>query len=531
MPKVNMDNMIEMVRQNFQRISEENAIFRTKTTLNFENFIRRIEDPVLRQTWNCSCCKAFFNRYGGLVFIDKDDGYKIKSALFSGLEYDDTVVEGGLEAFRLFVENRPSIKSRFLHETGTVEIKHDHSHNHFSLTYQGETPKLKHTTTLEHFKALHLILTEHKSADTHAHLGKLIGEFKTNSSHYQWIGKVRMVREIFAEWADAPLDTNMTNFIWHTLGQDQYRAEYLLHYRGSVLGTAMAALHDGRSVSSVMSLFGEMTDPFKYRHQDPDKVSETQIKAQGKELLESGYLPSLNVEYCSADDLEGHPTISVIWKSPIKEKEEVAEEQGGSQVENLLGKLLTEDRKKIDVDPIKTAARISIYHEKFIRDILPMAKSISIPTYVHRCTPVWFIKQSDQESLPVFKSTDGPVRYSAVLWQKPYSSEVLGIDKNREAAVVVHHTNSQGQVWLGIIPKATPDERPMPDQLPLVIDAMVSDIYPHRHTVTKLASLGKAPCPENPLYGVFMSTVTPESKLLVEVDDGETISTYEIFGG
>ena len=58
----------------------EGRLFTIDTTDLFDHYLASFKDPHERQYHNCSCCRHFVRRYGGLVTIT--EGGRIRSALW-----------------------------------------------------------------------------------------------------------------------------------------------------------------------------------------------------------------------------------------------------------------------------------------------------------------------------------------------------------------------------------------------------------------------------------------------------------------
>lgn len=344
--------LLDTVRETFERRTAATAVlFTTDAKGLFELYLDAL--PADRQIHNCSACKRFIERYGGLVSINEDgvtapvlwdngdsptfyaDSFgvlanMVSKARVTGLFLDKLKVWGTPETGKwrhIAVTPKPSLIYRVRHLT----------------------PGQAMAASRENYRTVATALGELKPAILDEALRLLRGEHLRGSERF--IGPVEWLRNLH----DRPKGRIGENLLWRAVA---LAPEGYCHQRASVVGTLLEDIAAGLSFDDVKRRFDAKLAPLMYQRPQAAPTSGN-IKQAEEMVAKLGIEPSLHRRFARLDEL-----------SPIWTPREVPPKTSGGVFGHLAA-------KGDEMRPMDLPAQ-SVTWDKFARTILPSAERIEL---------------------------------------------------------------------------------------------------------------------------------------------------------
>lgn len=352
----NYGGWLESIRARFNRL-DGGPLFTTDAGGLWKAYLEGF-DPSERQFHNCSACRHFIQRIGGLVTIG-DTGFTT-SAIWDVDEAPEQYRASVAAMVKLI--KRAKVTGVFLsadHEIGTGITGH---WTHFSVFQK--TSAIHKSNVLTAGQAM-----AEKSED-HKNVMRALQEFPPalisqalsllNSDAMYRAEKVIGPAKWLSDLHAACEKSNRSNAVWRAIAT---APAGFCHPRASMIGTLLEDLESGMSFEAVSKRFASKMHPLQY--QRPQAAPSAGTIAQAEKLVEKlGIARSLERRFARLEDL----------KTEWLPAPEVAPTGGG-----VFAHLKSKDATR----PELTVTAQEITWEKFARTVLPLAKSMEINAPVY----------------------------------------------------------------------------------------------------------------------------------------------------
>ncbi|MGE8004359.1 YfaP family protein [Lysinibacillus sp. NPDC093216] len=340
-------------------ISGSKKLFRTNVHGLFDLYLDNL--PVeARNHYNCSACKHFIERFGGLVTIDENG--IIASAMW---DEDNTppFFKAAVSAIKSEVLNSKVIgvyipSSIVLGQPRTGEW------NHLSVEVHGEMVNSSRLKTagqvmaekLEEFKMLTNALLDY-SFDT-AQQAVLLLQSETLYRSDRVLGIAEWFESLHEKQNRTVNNNQKTNIIWLAVAS---APAGFCHIRSSMIGTLLDDIASGMPVESVVRRFAEKMNPANYMRSQSAPTQNAILEAE-KIVGKLGLTNSLQRRYATYEEIPFY-----LWENQSETK--IAEPKKG-----VFSSIIPKE---------KTASRVSLPNtvmtwDKFQRTILPTAEIIEV---------------------------------------------------------------------------------------------------------------------------------------------------------
>lgn len=354
-------------------------------------------NPVFRQrrTYDCSCCRNFIKNIGPTVFIDEDLNLH---TIFEFVTHS-TVFQPVMDALDTFVKSKV-IRDIYLNEGPFVGVDKNRE-----MLHDGEI------ITWEHF---HLALPAH-CVENRYYIATKKGRIRDRRNVFK-----RSLDEISMDAVDTVLELIASNTLYkgeewkHALTKfKQYKNIYdalpdekkpLYAWRESMLagdviskirnhsiGVLLVDISEGVELDAAVRRYEKIVAPTNYKRPKAIYTKKMLEDAQ-KTVTELGYMDSLARRFATLDDI----TVNNILFS----NRDAARRIGGSVFDQMMS--------EVAIDPKKFSRVEEIPADKFVRDILPTAKSLEILLENrHARNLVSLIAPVNREARSMFKWNNG----------------------------------------------------------------------------------------------------------------------------
>jgi hypothetical protein len=379
-----------------RRVNDKDPIFRVDLPKGklFDAYLAALP-PERRQQMNCSCCRSFLNRFGGLVRMstDPDTFGKLDSVLWSN---DDTVAnpifEGAIDTMRKLVEGA-KINYHFVSKLETLGEAEKGGFDHFAIN---------NAQIFEHaLKEPHEIIADEVQA--YSNLSKFIGttdqaiidQVATFFKHDQrlknqqkWVGHAEWLAE-FKRQRDALPKDQKGPYTWLQVAtQSPGRVDI----KNSPIGKFIKNIIGGDSYDVATAKFLKMADGLNYMR--PKAAPKAGTVQRAETIFEKlGLASALERRFLTHPELRG-----VIWSAP--------EEAPKEEKSTLFGHLKTqEDKPAAPTLPEINSGPISL--ARFMAEILPTALAIELDgNQSVRYNITSFTTSVDPEAKPILQWDD-----------------------------------------------------------------------------------------------------------------------------
>lgn len=364
----------------FTRASHH-LLFKTDIDGLFETFLENLPEEA-RQHYNCSACRKFIERYGGLVFISKytNDHYSAIWPTYGiPLFFEKAIIamQGRIGVARVtgvFVSNETVWGTP---ETGEWHHLHVIPPDAIVFRHPIQSPPQYMAEKREEFKMLLAALNEYSRQTLVEVANVLSGKQLSRSdkflSHIKWLIEMHDIRHGNSDVKN--------NALWLAVAT---APTGFCHVRGSVLGTLIDDVHRGASFSVIKRRFDEKVNPINY--QRPQAAPKAGNIKEAEKIVEAmGIIPSLDRRYARLEELQ------TIWTPrPLPPP------LGGGGV---FGHLTPKDMEQPSISTPPTRVTWAVFN----RDVLPEALEMSYLVRSNRTGYVAMVTASLEDAPPILK--------------------------------------------------------------------------------------------------------------------------------
>lgn len=351
-----------------RKSNNEGYFFTTDVKGLWEIYLNSFTDSTERQIHNCNICRYFFERYGGLVKINRDG--KTESAFWK------SYVDGyPMRELRSAVENA-KVTGVFYSPERTLGTPKTGMWSHISFDNPYQMANT-HDLTIEKrnaFDQVRSFVVEYPMSDVE----RAVDFLKSGSLRRP--EKVLPAAEWLLDICRAKKEKKgkaFINSIWLAVAT---APDGFCHPRASVLGSLVEDIHAGLDGAAIVSRFNDKMEPDLYqRPQAPPKAGN--IDAAEKLVEKLGVAKSLVRRFARLEELE------LLWK-PEEQRTE-----GG-----VFGKLKENNASKRSA--IGGAQNITAV--RFMRDVIPQAVSMRVEV-PHRGNFFAFVSADDMDAPPILQ--------------------------------------------------------------------------------------------------------------------------------
>lgn len=350
------------VQTRFLQCTEDGArpVFLTDAEDLWAVYSDSFTEPVRRQYHNCSLCRRFIKRFGGLAVVE-DDG-SIRSAIWHEEDVPDEyalAVAGLGKAVR-----RAKITGPFLSRDAVWGSPESGGWPHFAVTppvamrYSGAvlTPGQAMAQKREDFKTVMHALNEFTQPMIETAVALLKSDHLYSSERL--LGQAEWLHKLHVAHA-AAIGDGKAAVVW--LATAKAPAGFC-HPRSSVIGTLLEDIAAGMEFSLIAKRFADKMHPLRY--QRPQALPSAGNIAQAEKLFaQLGLAPALERRIARIDE------IPLVW-SPKTEESPPPPASGG-----LFSHLAP---KKAAQAPSVNIPAITMTLEKFVREVATTADTMEI---------------------------------------------------------------------------------------------------------------------------------------------------------
>ena len=316
-----------------------------------------------RQRHVCSCCKSFIRRAGGMVMIDSD--YQLHT-LWDNLKDLDSCYISSAEALAEYVAS-VDIVHDFKEESGQRRIGTDKSPDmalgvvwqHFYIDLPNRllgAPDYSLKSVEQVFRR-GLCEIEQGAIDT---VLELIGQnsIYRGEQFKSQVEKFAKHKLAFADLNGTDLESleREQNYIWRTVATERQEVTKI---RNTSIGQLLQDLSEGKGLEQAVRSFEAMVAPANYQRPTA-LVTPRMIEKAKTRLNELGLISALDRRILDTRDLS---VADAIFTHRVSQKtQDVFAEMAGEAV----------------VDLQKLSKVEEVHVDKFVKDILPMARSINV---------------------------------------------------------------------------------------------------------------------------------------------------------
>lgn len=376
-----------------------------------------------RQLHNCSACRHFIRRFGGLVTLDEQG--KTTPAIWHG-DLAATGLEASIATMRGMVA-KAKVNGVFLSsepvfgQPVTGEWTHFHVYPHRDMVHKSKV--------LTAFQAMA------EKREDHTNVMRALQEFPPplveqalavlKSEALYRSEKVMGPAQWLADLHTACAKANRSNVVWRAVAT---APDGFCHPRSSMIGTLLEDLQSGMAFEVVARRFKDKMRPDLY--QRPQAAPSLGTIQQAEKLVEQlGLAPSLERRFARLDEIE------TVWRP-----EPEAPKPGG-----VFGHLKAKDApesKQVNL-PVQ-----SITWVKFARDVLPTAKSIDVLA-PHHGGYMALVTATNPDAPPLLQWDRDEQRnpFSHYMWVNGSSAEQWGLRGGSwvKVTAITHHPST----WYG----------------------------------------------------------------------------------
>ena len=322
-------------------------------------------NPIFRERryYDCSCCRQFIKNIGPTVFIDKDLN------LHTIFEFDthDPVTQPVMNALDRYVKSK-IITDVYLNETSKVGTDKSHEHcddgkiftwDHFFLElpdrcvlnrYQIPTMKGRLRDRRNVFKRS-LDEISMSSLDT---VLELI-DSNTLYKGAEWKSVLTKFREYKATYESLPFEKRDL----YTWRESMLIGDVIGKIRNHSIGVLLVDITEGMELDTAVRRYEQIVAPTNYKR--PKAIyTKKMLEDAKKTITELGYMESLARRFATLDDI----TVNNILFS----NRDAAKRIGGDIFDEMMSEAA--------IDPKRFSRVEEVTAEKFVKDILPGAKSL-----------------------------------------------------------------------------------------------------------------------------------------------------------
>ncbi|NFN93511.1 hypothetical protein FDB28_05265 [Clostridium botulinum] len=337
-------------------INKRNKLFTTKCEGLFDTYLENLPQEA-RQHYNCSTCRKFINKYGGLVTIS--DMGEIESAIWNDSDVPEFFVSSVKAMKNMVLKSK--VNGVFLSKNQTLGQAIAGGWNHLSVTLPSQMVYKSRLTSagqamaekLEDFRILTDGLLEYpiEAVDQAVIILKTESLYRSEKC----LGVAEWLKDLHIKYINMKNNENKNNIIWLAVAT---APSGFCHIKSTMIGTLLDDIVAGLSFDSVSRRFAEKMHPLQYQRPQVPPTAGNVAEAE-KIVKKLGIQKSFNRRFAILEEL------NKIWTP--KEKQESLKNKG------IFSHIITKKKKvqpKIDIPTITMTWR------KFSETILPFAQEI-----------------------------------------------------------------------------------------------------------------------------------------------------------
>lgn len=421
MSDVKTRQFIAAVQAHFSPVTRNTPyLFRTNVSNIWERFVLALPEN-MRAEWNCNCCRRFVQQYGSLAVLFEDtvipamwpaDVTKIPEVFRDAVKCMHDAVKSasviGMFHSRMETWGSPSYgDSDYWH--------HLHVRPRYGLLCTHASPGATSAEKLEEFKMLDRALAEFTPETVQTAMAILQGAYRAERVMPLLVG--------FANLQASLRGTKNRNArLWQAVAS---APAGFCHVRGSVLGTLLLDIVEGRSVAECKARFEQKLDPTVYQRAQVAPGTGN-VKQAEQTIASLGLEASLRRRFARLSDI---PLSGVLWcKSASKPKE------------GIFAGVAT---KAKPVTTLEIPGERTMTWDKFSREVLPDVLEMEALAPAGR--EVALVTAADPDSRPILQWDSETVR-NPVSWA--YASGIDAEIKRRVEAAGGKHADCEIRVSL-----------------------------------------------------------------------------------
>lgn len=312
-----------------------------------------------RQHYTCSCCRAFVNRFGGLVTIDPLGN--TTPALWA-FEVKG-IHSAGVAAMARLVR-RATVKGPFLSTAVRWGDEEAGGFNHMHVTPPASRVFVRTSLTAgqamaakrEDFRTVERALVEFSAEHVKTALNVL--ESDQLYSAEKVIGPAKFLHQLHTDRAAANGSQAKDNVLWRAIAS---APDGFCHPRSSMVGTLLEDIAAGKSFDVVARSFKDKMHPLRY--QRPQAAPTAGNVAQAEKLFEQmGLAPALERRIARLDE------VPMVWVPAVAEQPPA----GAGVFGHVKTKDATEAAQALKVPAITMTLR------KFVGTVMPTAEEVHV---------------------------------------------------------------------------------------------------------------------------------------------------------
>jgi len=314
-----------------------------------------------RAVHNCSACRNFLHRFGGLVVIGEEGN--IESAVWEPATVPPFYLDA-VASLKFRVESSP-IKGPFYTSEAVLGTPTTGMWSHFSVVAHSIfrspllTARQKMAEKRESFRTLERALGEFDPKKIKLVLDILEGGYLDRSEKF--VAPIRWLYDLQSRYLATKNRRLRSNFVWAALS---VAPEGYLHPRASVTGSLIEDIERGLSVEEARKRFNAKVGGLDYQR---PKAAPTagNIEAAEKIAERLGIARSLERRFARIEE------VPKLWEPKAKE----TKKEGG----------IFSHLSKSEEPTVASIGSVPITWEKFAREVLPKTETISVLIPNARC--------------------------------------------------------------------------------------------------------------------------------------------------
>ena len=352
---------LSRIQSRFMQRTDEGArpVFLTDSGDLWAVYLDGFSDPTNRQYHNCSACRKFIDRFGGLAVVE-DDG-SLGSAFWHAEDAPDEYANAVAQFDKAV--RRAKIVSPFLSRDAVLGFPEAGGWAHLSIArptamrYAGAVlkPEQAMAEKREDFKTVMHALNEFTQPMIEAAVKLLKSDHLYSSERVlgqaEWLHKLHAARAAANGYGKAAV-------VWQAIAK---APAGFCHPRSSMIGTLLEDIAAGMDFSEIAKRFADKMHPLRY--QRPQALPSAGNVAQAEKLFaQLGLAPALERRMARIDELP------LLWASKTSEPSAAA--AGG-----IFSRLKT---KTVTTTSRLSIPAITMTAEKFMREVAPDADAIEL---------------------------------------------------------------------------------------------------------------------------------------------------------
>lgn len=354
-------HLIDAIKERFTAFSQK-PLFTTDTENLFEVFLTNLPEEA-RQHYNCSCCRHFVNRFGGLVSIS--DAGEISSVFWEEHSTPPFFLESVKKISQMI--DKSEVTGVFLSKQEALGYPMTNGWYHMSVVLPADKvyhSRLKTAGQVmaekkEDFRILNAGLNEYSLDTVDQAVTLLESEALYRSDRV--IGVAKFLRDLHKNHLRAPNHRTRNNITWLAVAT---APSGFCHVKSSMIGTLLDDIVSGLPIDSISRRFAEKMNPANYMRAQ-SAPTQGNIQQAEKMVEQLGIANSLKRRYATFEEIP-----QFLWKS--KEEGKTTDQKLGGVFSSIIPK------EKNTPNRVWNLPNTVMTWEKFNRTVLPTAESIEV---------------------------------------------------------------------------------------------------------------------------------------------------------